>query len=145
MTEEIFNPDVQLFPYITKPGRYIGGERGAVAPPAESAMRLLLIYPAAYEKAAGDADFQQLYFMLNEVAGLAAERAALFGPDACERLAELRELPFSLETRRPWIDFDYLIVFVSDPLDAANIPLVLRDLRAAAESIPRSEHRGFSH
>jgi len=131
-----FNPDIDLFPYILKPGRYSGAERGLAIPAENAAIRLLLVYPAGYGTAMEDLDYLRLYFILNEVPGVAAERAVPFDPDAKERLAELGRLPFSLETHRPWVDFDYLVFFIADPLDAARIPQILRELRDTAGSIP---------
>ena len=137
MHDETVDLDRHFFPYILKPARYLGGERGAIEPSADAGLRLLLVYPADYEKAAGDPDYQRLYVLLNRVPGLAVERAVLFAPDALARLAELRQVSFSLETRRPWTKFDALLFFIADPLDAAQIPRVVNGIRHAAGAIPR--------
>lgn|GEM_PF-162916 len=136
MKEDTFNPDIHLFPYILRPGRYSGGERGTVVPAEDAAVRLLLVYPAEYAVAVENLDYYRLYILLNEIPGVAAERAVPFSPDAQQRLAGLNRLPFSLETRRPWVDFDYLVFFVSDPLDAAGIVRLLRELKDSAGSVP---------
>ena len=137
MRDETFDLDLQFFPYILKPARYLGGELGAVTPAAEAVVRLLLVYPADYERAGSDLDYHRLYVLLNQVAGVSAERAALFAPDASARLAELSRPPFSLETRRPWTDFDFLVFFIGDSLDAARIPRAVKDLRQFGRPLPR--------
>ncbi len=136
MSEASFIPQINFFPYIIKPGRYAGVERGIVPPAGEGDRRLLLVYPAEYELSTGDFDFQQLYFLFNAVPGLSVERSVLFAADAREQLKQLGRPPFSLESQTPWTAFDRILFYVPDSLAAAQIPFILRELRETESTVP---------
>lgn len=136
MNENRFDPVTHFFPFIVKPGRYSGSEPGAVIPDADAGVRLLLVHPGEYASAIADLDYQRLYFILNSIPGVSAERAVCFDSDARQRLADLGKPPFSLETRRPWTDFSHLVFYVADPLEAVRIPQILNDFRPWAATCP---------
>ena len=136
VNEHHFDPVTDLFPYVVKPGRYCGNEPGLVVPDPHAGIRILLVHPGEYGSAVADLDYQRLYYILNLVPGVAAERGVIFDKDVYQRLAELGLPPFSLETRTPWTDFDFLVFYIADPLDARRIPRILTDLQRDNHSCP---------
>ena len=50
---------------LERPGRYLGGEYGAAAPPAEVDLRVVLSYPDAYEIGMSHIGLSVLYDIVN--------------------------------------------------------------------------------
>ncbi len=144
MNDGCFDPTTQFFPYITKPGRYGGGEPGSVRPNDISGRQVLLLHPGGYDAGLLDLDFQQLYFLLNRHDSLTAERGIPFDQQAVDRLREIGQYPFSLESRRPWHEFDRIILYISDPLFAARVPALVRQMRSWLPQIPEITALSFN-
>ncbi|MBM3675106.1 MAG: TIGR03960 family B12-binding radical SAM protein [Actinobacteria bacterium] len=127
---------------VEKPARYIGMERGSLAPEHRpDAVAWLLVYPDTYEIGLPNQGLQILYEILNERRDAVAERA--YAPWV-DFEAELRahDVPlFSVDTHRSARDFDVLafnlsaeLVFtnVLNCLDLAGVP-VRAECRAVAD------------
>lgn len=123
----------RLLPTVVKPGRYVGGELNQTVKPWGSVKtHVALVFPDIYDLGAANLGLALLYRILNQRTDIAAERA--FSP-WIDMEAALRDtgMPlFSLENKRPLMDFD--IIGVSLPyetlytnflniLDLCGIPL----------------------
>ncbi|MCL5264970.1 MAG: TIGR03960 family B12-binding radical SAM protein [Chloroflexi bacterium] len=126
---------------VARPGRYVGGEWNSIVKDwRENEVRLALAYPDVYEIGMSNFGLQILYDLLNRRDGIVAERC--YAPWT-DMEAELRKqgIPlFSLESRRPLADFDFVgfslsyeLIFtnVLNMLNLAGIPLLAaeRDAR----------------
>jgi radical SAM family uncharacterized protein len=111
-----------LLAKVEKPARYIGMERGALAPehrPGQAAF--LLIYPDTYEIGLPNQGLQILYEILNERDDAVAERAYAPWTDL-ERALRSAHLPlFSVDTHRAASDFDVLAFNLSAELVSTNL------------------------
>ncbi len=112
----------RLLPRVRKPGRYIGGERGAQRPAhGEGIVSWLLAYPDVYEVGLPNQGLQILYEILNERDDAAAERT--YAPWV-DLEAEMRDhgIPlFSVESHRPAAEFHVLAFNLSSELVATNV------------------------
>lgn len=122
-----------LLPRVTKPSRYTGGELNSIEKDWEATTaRLALVYPDIYEVGMSNLGLQILYDLVNRESGLLAERAYCPWVDM-EALMRGRSVPlYSLESRRPLIDFDMIGISLSleliytnvlNALDLAGIPV----------------------
>ncbi len=118
---------------IHKPARYMGHELG-VKPRdwSKAKVRWALTYPEVYEVGASNLGHIILYEILNEVPNQLCDRAYLPAKDFSQRLRELSEPLFAVESRKPLFSFDILGFSLSyelgatnilEMLDLANIPL----------------------
>src|SRR6201999_2870997 len=117
-----------LLAKVEKPARYIGMERGALAPehrPGQAAF--LLIYPDTYEIGLPNQGLQILYEILNERPDSVAERTYAPWTDLEELLREEGIPLFSVDTHRPAGDFDILAFNLSAELTYTNL-LAMVDL-----------------
>lgn len=107
---------------ISKPGRYLGQERGALHQPWDQAsLRWCLTYPELYEVGASNLGHIILYGILNRLPGQLCDRAYLPAADLAGRLRR-RQVPlFAVESRRPLKAFDILGFSLSYELGATNI------------------------
>ncbi|MHB8990091.1 MAG: TIGR03960 family B12-binding radical SAM protein, partial [Chloroflexota bacterium] len=131
-----------LLPRVTKPARYVGGELNSIRKEWDSvSARVALVYPDVYEVGMSNLGLQILYDLVNRDPDLLAERAYSPWVDM-EALMRERGVPlFSLESRRPLIDFDLLGLSLSMELTYTNA-LNLLDL----SGLPiLSSERGESH
>src|ERR1700752_2746225 len=97
----------RLLPFVDKPGRYVGGERGSVVKDLSSVrLRFALAFPEVYEIAQSHLGLQILYDLLNRRADVYCERAYAPWVDM-ERQLRAHDLPLaSLETGTPLASFD---------------------------------------
>src|SRR5256714_5965980 len=111
-----------LLARVEKPARYIGMEKGSLAPDHGSGRAaFLLIYPATYEIGLPNQGLQILYEILNERADAAAERTYAPWTDL-EALLRANGLPlFSVDTHRPAGEFDILAFNLSAELVYTNV------------------------
>ncbi len=119
---------------VEKPGRYVGGEYGAVSRIAEDDdYTICVVFPDLYEIGMSNQALKILYKILNDTKGLHAERA--FSPelDFCDGLREFGLRLYSLENRYEVRDFDLLAITIGYELsftnylsflDAAEIPIL---------------------
>jgi len=107
---------------ISKPGRYLGQERGALHKPWEQAsLRWCLTYPELYEVGASNLGHIILYGILNRLPGQLCDRAYLPATDLAARLRQQGVPLFAVESRRPLKAFDILGFSISYELGATNI------------------------
>lgn len=122
-----------FLPFINKPGRYTGNEYNVIRKnPDQIKIRAALAFPELYELGMSYVGFDLLYHILNQHPDVWAER--IYAPwfDAEEVLRE-RKIPlFSLESRTPLGDFDWIgftlqyeltYTTILNMLDLAGIPL----------------------
>ena len=107
---------------ISKPGRYLGNELGAVHKPwAEAAVRWVLTYPEVYEVGASNLGHIILYSILNAQPRQLCDRAYLPAADLATKLKETGTPLFAVESQRSLTDFDILGFSLSYELGATNI------------------------
>ena len=131
-----------LLAKVEKSARYIGMERGALAPdhrPGQAAF--LLIYPDTYEIGLPNQGLQILYEILNERADAVAERAYSPWTDMESSMRAAKVPLFSVDTHRAAGDFDVLAFNLSAELVYTNL-LNLVDLAGVPV---RNEDRAPSH
>ena len=118
----------EILPLVSKPGRYIGGEWGAVTKPSsEVEARIVLAFPDVYEIGMSHLGFKILYALVNENPRLAAERVFAPWPDMEARMRE-RGIPlYSLETFTPLSRFDIIGFSLQYELTYTNL-LTMLDL-----------------
>ena len=134
--ESVYPALEPLLPRVRKPIQYVGGEVGSVTKDWDSAdVRWALCYPDAYEVGLPNQGIQILYEVLNERAGVLAERTYTVWPDLEALMRENGVPQFTLEAHRPVGAFDVLgVSFATEMaytnlltvLDLAGIPLYLR-------------------
>jgi radical SAM superfamily enzyme YgiQ (UPF0313 family) len=122
----------KFFPFVIKPGRYIGGEPGQIVKPEDNKFKVALGYPDMYEIGMSYNGLQILYNIINRDNRFLCER--FFAPDRdAEEILRREKIPlFSLESFRPLNKFDllgftlsYEMVFtnVLNILNLAGIPI----------------------
>jgi radical SAM family uncharacterized protein/radical SAM-linked protein len=122
----------KLFPFVSRPGRYIGGELGRIVKSPENKFKVALGYPDMYEVGMSNLGLQILYHIINRDDRFLCER--FFAPDRdAEEILRRESIPyFSLESFRPLSQFDlvgftlaYEMVYtnVLNILDLSGIPL----------------------
>ncbi len=118
--------DSSLFPYITKPGRYLGHEYNSVKKNWQTAKcRAALIFPDLYEIGMSHQGLQILYHLLNNKEEFLAERCYCPNKDV-EKLLKQKKLPItSLESGKPLQDFDMLGITLPYELCYTNILTIL--------------------
>ena len=111
-----------LLARVEKPARYIGMEKGSLAPehgPGRAAF--LLIYPDTYEIGLPNQGLQILYELLNERRDAVAERAYAPWTDMAGALRAAHLPLFSVDTHRAASDFDVLAFNLSAELVYTNV------------------------
>lgn len=95
----------RILPQVEKPARYTGGEFGEIVKP-DANFKFALCFPDTYEIGMSHLGSRILYNVLNNLDGVACERA--FAPWIdMEKLMREESLPlYSLETKTPLKDFD---------------------------------------
>ncbi len=126
-----------ILPFVKKPGRYTGGELGAVRKDwQEIPLRFCFIFPDLYEIGMSHYGLQILYHLVNNEENFLAERC--YAPDVdMEALLREHDIPlFSIESRRCLADFDILGITlpyelcytnILTILDTAGLPLLAKD------------------
>src|SRR5262249_47790327 len=128
-----------LLARVETPARYIGMERGALAPEhGPGRVAFLLIYPDTYEIGLPNQGLQILYEILNERDDAVAERAYAPWIDMERSMRAAGGPLFSVDTHRAAPDFDVLAFNLSAELVYTNV-LNLVDLAGAPV---RNEDRG---
>ena len=129
--------DHSVLQSVLKPARYTGGEWNAVRKDWDSVQcRFALALPDVYEVGMSNLGLAILYEILNRRADIAAERVYAPWIDMEEKM-RARGIPlFSLESRRPIMEFDFIgfslqyeMIYsnVLNMLDLAGIPLYARE------------------
>jgi radical SAM family uncharacterized protein/radical SAM-linked protein len=118
--------DHNFFPFVTKPGRYIGREYNSAIPRSdEPQLRCALVFPDLYEIGMSHQGLQILYHVLNARDGISAERCYCPDKDA-EAMLRAKELPLvTLESGRPLNQFDVIGITLPHELCYTNILTIL--------------------
>ncbi|MBE9158836.1 TIGR03960 family B12-binding radical SAM protein [Nodosilinea sp. LEGE 06152] len=107
---------------VSRPGRYLGNELGAVHKPwDQAAVRWVLTYPEVYEVGASNLGHIILYSILNAQPRQLCDRAYLPAADLATKLKETETPLFAVESQRSLVDFDILGFSLSYELGATNI------------------------
>ncbi len=118
----------EILPLVLKPGRYIGGEVGAVVKrDSDAAVRIALAFPDVYEIGMSHLGLKILYAIVNDREGMAAERVFAPWPDMEARLRQHGVPLYGLETFRPLNQFDMVGFSLQHELTYTNI-LTMLDL-----------------
>jgi len=123
----------RLLPQVRRPGQYVGLEVNARCPdPAGAEVTVALAFPDAYAVGIGHLGSQVLYHLLNDLPGVACDRAYCPRPDAEEVMRREGVPLFGWESRCALRDFDVLgfslayemcVTNVLTMLDLAGVPL----------------------
>ncbi|MCS7285862.1 MAG: TIGR03960 family B12-binding radical SAM protein [Anaerolineae bacterium] len=124
----------RLLDKVTKPARYVGGEVNSIAKDWNAVrVKVALAYPDTYEIGMSNLGLAILYDLINSQEEFAAERVYAPWFDM-ENLMRQEGIPlFSLETRHPLKDFDFVgfslqyeltYTNVLNMLDLAGIPIM---------------------
>jgi len=116
----------QILPLVAKPGRYMGNELNVIKKDwSKVHVYFALIFPDLYELGMSYIGFEILYHILNRESNIVAERVYAPGIDLEKRLRD-KGLPlFSLETKRPLVDFDVLGFTLQYELHYTNVLNIL--------------------
>jgi len=112
----------------------VQGEHGVVRKRCSGCLRVALLYPSLYQAAVASLAYQNLYYMLNSLDYIYAERfvaTSLAGPEP---------EPRSLETGSPLRDFDLILAPVSYELDYVTLARML--LAAGIEPLREQRREG---
>jgi len=129
----------KFFPFVIKPGRYIGGEPGQITKPDENLFKVALGYPDLYEIGMSNMGLRILYHIINSDNRFACER--FFAPDRDAEVILRREnIPlFSLENFRPLNQFDLIGFSLAYEMVYTNILNMLNLSGIPINSSDRSE------
>jgi radical SAM family uncharacterized protein len=152
--ESLFSRLEPLLPRVQKPIQYVGGELNATVKDWDQAeVRWALMYPDAYEVGLPNQGVQILYEVLNERAGVLAERTYAVWPDLEKLMREHGIGQFTVDAHRPVAAFDLLgISFATElgytnmltALDLAGIPLVAADRTDGHPVVVAGGHAAFN-
>ncbi|GAB4376732.1 MAG: TIGR03960 family B12-binding radical SAM protein [Calditrichia bacterium] len=127
----------EFLPFVIKPGRYTGNEYNVIRKnPGEISLRVALAFPEVYELGMSYVGFDILYHILNSQNDIWAERVYAPWFDAEEILRQKKIPLFSLESRTPLREFDWIgftlqyeLTYsnIVNMLDLAGIPLYARE------------------
>jgi len=143
-----------LLPSVKKPIQYVGGELNSTVKDWDSCdVRWALMYPDAYEVGLPNQGVMILYEVLNERAGVLAERTYSVWPDMEAKLREHGVPQFTVDGHRPVGDFDLFGVSFSTELgytnlltalDLAGIPLTAADRDESHPVVIAGGHAAFN-
>ncbi len=129
----------KLFPFVIKPGRYIGGELGQIVKAPEGRLSMALGYPDMYEIGMSYLGTQILYNIINSDDRFLCER--FYAPDKdAEELIRRHNIPyFSLETHRPLKEFDLVGFTLAYEMVYSNLLNILELSGIPLRAVERSE------
>src|ERR1700752_2255490 len=118
----------RLLPFVDKPGRYVGGERGSVVKDPETVrLRFALAFPEVYEIAQSHLGLQILYDLLNRRADVYCERAYAPWVDM-ERQLPAHDLPTaSFDIVGFSLQYELTYTNLLAMLDLGRIPLLVSE------------------
>ncbi len=116
-----------LLPLVQKPARYIGNEYNAVIKdPAQVDVRYAFLFPDVYEVGMSHLGMKILYHTLNKRPDTWCERVFTPWPDMHKLMTEKGIPLFSMESRTPVRDFDFLGITLMYEMGYSNILLSLK-------------------
>lgn len=130
----------RILPTVSKPARYTGGEWNSVVKDWDSCdVRWALAFPDIYEIGMSNLGLAILYDLLNRTEQVLAERVYAPWVDMAAAMRAAGLPLFSLESRRPLVDFDvigfslpyeHLYTNLLDMLDLAGLPVLAAEREA---------------
>ncbi|WCC80618.1 TIGR03960 family B12-binding radical SAM protein [Cutibacterium equinum] len=121
-TKDLFDQIEPLLYRVTKPIRYVGGERNSIVKEwQDTDVRWVLMYPDVYEVGQPNQGVAVLYEVLNERDWIMAERTYSVWPDMEQQMRAAGVPQFTLDGHRPVRDFDVLSVSLSTELGYTNM------------------------
>ena len=115
-----------ILPLVTHPSRYIGGEVNTVIKqPSAALVSCALCFPDVYEVGISHTGIQILYYLINRVPHFTAQRAYAPWPDMAQALKASHTPLYSLETKTPLCDFDFVGFSLQYELNYTNVLLML--------------------
>jgi radical SAM family uncharacterized protein len=116
----------QVLPLVKKPARYAGGEWNAVHKNwGEVDLKVAFAFPDVYEVGMSHLGLQILYGIVNSRPDTLMERVFAPWPDMAEKMREHGISLFTLESKRPLIDFDVVAFTLQYELSFSNILYML--------------------
>jgi radical SAM family uncharacterized protein/radical SAM-linked protein len=110
-----------LLPFVTKPGRYVGNELGAIKKDHQDRLKVALAFPDVYEIGMSYLGQAILYHLTNRRPDSVAERVFSPWPDA-EEIMRKENIPlFSLESHTPLREFDIIGFSLTYELNYTNV------------------------
>jgi len=110
-----------LLPFVTKPGRYVGNELGAIRKDHQDKLKVALVFPDVYEIGMSYLGQAILYHLINRRPDGVAERVFSPWPDA-EEIMRKENIPlFSLESHTPLREFDIIGFSLTYELNYTNV------------------------
>jgi len=144
----------RILPTVRTPGRYVGGEYNSVVKDWDAAAtHVCLAFPDVYDLGMSNLGLMILYDALNALPNVLAERTFLPWVDMIAALREAKIPLYSLENKRPLIDFDILGVTLPyeqvytnllELLNLAGIPLRAAERDASHPLIIAGGHATFN-
>jgi radical SAM family uncharacterized protein len=144
----------RILPTVRKPGRYVGGEYNSVVKDWDGAsVRVCLAFPDIYDLGMSNLGVAILYDVLNALPDVLAERAYMPWVDMLAAMREARIPLYSLESKRPLVDFDVigfslpseqLYTNLLEMLDLAGLPVRAGDRDASHPLIIAGGHATFN-
>ena len=131
----------RLFDKVEKPGRYIGKELNSVMKNTDDIdIRYVFAFPDLYEIGMSHLGMHILYGVLNNIDGVWCERVFSVATDMEERL-RANNLPlFSLESRTPLHEFDFIGFTLQYELSYTNILNIMQLGKIPLRSSDRDEN-----
>jgi radical SAM family uncharacterized protein/radical SAM-linked protein len=136
------NPWEEIISLVRQPARYVSGEVNARNKDLEGAdLKVVLAFPDIYEMGMSHLGVRILYHLLNDLKGVACDRAYMPWVDLEERMRRQGIPLLSLEAQRPLREFDLLgfsmthelcYTNVLDMLELAGIPLLAKDRKGSS-------------
>ncbi len=123
---------------VEKPGRYVGGEFGALIK-TDALLRVALSYPDLYEIGMSNAAIRILYHELNALPGVACERVFAPASDFEAALRAAGEPLRSLETFRALSEFDIVGFSFGYELTLTNLLAILDTGGVSVEAARRGD------
>jgi len=134
----------KLLPQVTKPTRYIGNEYNSVKKDKDNIkVHIALAFPDVYEVGMSHLGMKILYHLLNEDENIYAER--VFAPwiDFEELMREKDLMLFSLESKTPICEFDFVGFTLQYEMSYTNILNMLELGRIPVFSKDRNDSHPF--
>jgi len=132
----------EILPNVSKPARYTGGELNCIYKDHNSVdVKWAVAFPDSYEIGMSNLALSIVYHVLNSREDCVAERVYNPWPDMEKTMREHGVPLYTLETKTPVMDFDFLAISLSYELSYSNL-LNMLDL----SGMPiRSFERGREH
>ncbi|HEV8308498.1 MAG TPA: radical SAM protein [Methylomirabilota bacterium] len=109
-----------------KADRLLGEEQGTVRKDWGGRVAFALVYPNTYAVGMSNLGFQTIYHHLNALPDVVCERVVLPDPEDLPEYRRTATQPFSLESKRPLADFDFVGFSITYEGDYINTLRLLR-------------------